>query len=324
MDNNSKHDAKPPVLAIAVPCFNEGEVIPSTAARLSEIMGRLKSCGKIAEDSFVYFIDDGSVDGSWQILSRMHSENGQFKALKLSRNFGHQNALFAGLVTIKDKCDIAISIDADLQQDPEVIHEFVECYLNGADIVFGVRNDRDSDGMMKRWTASLFYRLMSWMGVATIRNHADYRLLSKRALNALALHSEPNLFLRAICTQLGFKSEVVRFDVRAREVGVSKYTIRKMINLAVNGITSFSIAPLRMIALLGFMIFGTTTLMSIYIAFRALVVGDTVAGWASTALPIYFLGGIQIMCMGVIGEYVAEVLITVKQRPKYIAETELF
>lgn len=315
---------KSPILAVVVPCYNEEDSIPSAAQKLLDIIKSLVLDGKISADSFIYFIDDGSIDNSWKILSEMNLKDKQIKALKLSRNFGHQNALFAGLVSIKDKCDAAISIDADLQQDPNIIKDFVESYVKGSDIVYGVRKDRGSDGILKKITALSFYRLMSWMGVTTIKNHADYRLLSRRALSALAEYSEPNLFLRAICTQLGFRSDTVYFDVRAREAGVSKYTVRKMINLALNGIVSFSVSPLRMIAVIGVVIFGITTLMSAYIIFRALFVGDTVPGWASTALPIYFLGGIQIMCMGVIGEYLAEVLATVKRRPKYIAEAELF
>jgi glycosyltransferase involved in cell wall biosynthesis len=317
------NDRKLPILAVVVPSYNEEDSLPHAEDKLLEVLDGLVLCGKISSDSFIYFIDDGSVDRSWKLLSEMNLRDGRIKALKLSRNFGHQNALFAGLVSIKDKCDAVISIDADLQQDPNVISDFVDAYINGSDIVYGVRNDRSSDGVSKKVTAIAFYRLMSWMGVTTIKNHADYRLLSRRALAALTEHSEPNLFLRAICTQLGFKSDTVYFDVKAREIGVSKYTLRKMINLALSGIVSFSVSPLRMIAVIGVAIFGVTTLMSAYIFLRTLLIGDTAPGWASTALPIYFLGGIQIMCMGVIGEYLAEVLMTVKRRPRYISEDEL-
>ncbi|WP_319587617.1 glycosyltransferase family 2 protein [uncultured Desulfobulbus sp.] len=313
-----------PVLAIVIPCFNEQESIPGTLLSLLGVLDKLVSIGRITTESFLYFVDDGSTDNTWYLLSSIHKKEHRVRCLKLSRNFGHQTALIAGLISVKNKCDISISIDADLQQDPNVMDKFIESYLNGADIVFGVRNNRVADGIFKRITALAFYRIMSIMGVTIIKNHADYRLLSKRALEALTAHNEPNLFLRAICVQLGFKTGTVYFDVVERNAGVSKYSLRKMLKLAVNGITSFSIFPLRIIAILGVLIFGLTALMAIYVICRTLLVGDTVPGWASTTLPIYFLGGVQVLCIGIIGEYLAEVVNAVKQRPRFIIETELF
>lgn len=324
MTNSFLYKAGLPVLAIVVPCFNEEEALKPAAQTLLAILEKLIHEESIGADSFVCFIDDGSVDGSWPWLVQEHISQPRIRGLKLSKNFGHQNALMAGLMAVKNRCDIAISIDADLQQDPYSIPEFVKAHLAGADVVFGVRKDRLSDGAFKRTTALAFYGAMSLLGVTTIKNHADYRLLSRRALEALSAYTEPSLFLRAITVQLGFKSAIVYFDVKARSIGESKYTLGKMISLAVQGVTSFSVAPLRWIAMVGLVIFGVTLLMSAYIVFRTLFVGDTVPGWASTTLPIYFLGGVQILCMGVIGEYLAQVLNSVKQRPRYIVEGELF
>lgn len=324
MKNEFPERAKLPVLAIVVPCFNEEKALPPAVQTLLSILDELIQERSIDNESFLYFIDDGSSDGSWQWLIATHQAASRVRGLKLSKNFGHQNALMAGLMAVKNRCDISISIDADLQQDPRSIREFVQAYLAGADVVFGVRKDRNSDGVFKRTTALAFYRLMSMLGVTTIKNHADYRLLSRKALEALSAYTEPALFLRAISVQLGFKSAIVYFDVKERSIGESKYTIGKMLSLAVHGVTSFSVAPLRLIALTGLLIFSATILMSAYILVRALFVGDTVPGWASTTLPIYFLGGIQILCMGIIGEYLAQTLNTVKQRPRYIVEGELF
>jgi glycosyltransferase involved in cell wall biosynthesis len=324
MDIQSLSFRETPVLAVVVPCFNEQESIPEAVETLLAVVDQLVSAGSIAPNSFLYFIDDGSSDASWHMLRSANDHDGRVKALKLSRNFGHQNALLAGLSSIKDRCDVSISIDADLQQDPNSIGDFIKAYKDGADVVFGIRNDRNSDDIFKKNTASIFYRMMSLMGVTIIPNHADYRLLSRKALAALAEYSEPDPFLRAICAQLGFKSGTVYFDVIARKAGVSKYSLSKMLGLAVTGVTSFSVVPLRIIAVLGLLIFGVTVMMSLYVLGRTVFVHDTVPGWASTTLPIYFLGGIQLLCMGIIGEYLAKVLDTVKARPRFISEAELF
>lgn len=313
-----------PILAIVVPCFNEQESIPVTARILGEVLDSMMRRDLVSKQSYLYFVDDGSTDASWSLLATLHTENKNLRALKLSRNFGHQPALLAGLLAVNGRCDAAISIDADLQQDPLVIPQFVERYISGAEIVFGVRKDRASDGWFKKTTALAFYRVMTVMGVTIVPNHADYRLLGWHAIAALEEYAESNIFLRAICAQLGFRADIVYFDVKERYAGASKYSLIKMIKLAVEGITSFSVVPLRAVAVLGVLIFGMTTVMGFYIAFRALVIGDTVPGWASTTLPIYFIGGIQILCMGVIGEYVAQIVSNVKRRPRYITERELF
>ncbi len=313
-----------PVLAIVVPCFNEQDSIPVTARILGEVLDSMIRRDLVSEQSYLYFVDDGSTDASWNLLATLHANNKNLRALKLSRNFGHQSALLAGLLSVNGRCDAVISIDADLQQDPLVIPQFVERYISGAEIVFGVRNDRASDSWFKKTTALSFYWIMKVMGVTIIQNHADYRLLGRHAIEILKEYSEPNIFLRAICAQLGFRSDTVYFDVKERNVGASKYSLTKMMKLAVEGITSFSVVPLRAVATLGLLIFGMTVVMGFYIAFRALIIGDTVPGWASTTLPIYFIGGIQILCMGVIGEYIAQIVSNVKRRPRYISERELF
>jgi len=313
-----------PTLAIIVPCFNEEESVPTSVQILQEVLDGMKTIKLVSEESYLYFVDDGSNDSTWKYLHNIHLTSPKVRALKLSRNFGHQTALLAGLMAVKGRCDAAISIDADLQQDPLAIPEFVKKYIEGADVVFGVRNDRSSDGLFKRATATWFYSLMKVMGVMIIPHHADYRLLSNRAIEALAEHTEPNIFLRAICVSLGFKTETVYFDVRERAKGLSKYSFAKMLKLALDGITSFSVVPLRAIAVLGFLIFCGSLLMAFYVIYRSLVVGDTVPGWASTTLPIYVLGGIQILCMGIIGEYISQIVTAVKRRPRYIQESELF
>jgi len=324
MNSNKSSPPTLPVLAVVVPCYNEQDALPNTISVLSTVLSEMVQDKLISADSFLYFVDDGSTDFTWALLMSAHAENSQVRGLKLSRNFGHQNALVGGLMSIKGRCDISISLDADLQQDPLAMREFVRQYKSGADIVFGVRRDRDSDSGFKRATALGFYRLMTAMGVKVIPNHADYRLLSRRAMESLGQHKESNMFLRAICAQLGFKSAVVEFDVVERTAGESKYSLSKMLKLAIDGITSFSVAPLRMITIVGSLIFAASALMGLYILFRSLVVGDTVPGWASITLPIYFLGGIQILCLAVIGEYIAQIFTGVKQRPKYIVEEEVF
>lgn len=317
-------DVRCPVVAIVVPCFNEQESIPDTVRILGDVLDSMVRRNLVSNQSYLYFVDDGSTDASWSLLAALHAKNNSLRALKLSRNFGHQSALLSGLLAVSGRCDAAISIDADLQQDPLIIPNFVERYISGAEIVFGVRNDRASDGWLKKTTALGFYRIMKAMGVAIIPNHADYRLLGRRALAVLEDYAETNIFLRAICAQLGFRTDTVYFDVKERHAGESKYSFAKMMKLAVEGIASFSVVPLRAMAVLGFMIFGLTVVMGFYIAFRALIVGDTVPGWASTTLPIYFIGGIQILCMGIIGEYIAQIVSNVRRRPRYIKERELF
>lgn len=312
-----------PRLAIVLPCFNEGESIHNAVAVLTAIMQELSDEELISKESYIFFVDDGSSDDTWPVIENFNREDNAIKGMKLSRNFGHQAALLAGLTAVTPDCDVAISIDADLQQDPRAIREFVEQYRNGADVVLGIRRDRGTDGWFKKQTALAFYVLMRAMGVDTIPNHADYRLLSKRALQTLALFPEPSIFLRATCLQLGFRVRTVLFDVSERRFGQTKYSPRKMLRLAIYGITSFSVMPLRIVAVMGFVLFLISLGMGIFVAWRALLVGDTVPGWASTTLPIYFIGGVQLLCLGVVGEYVGQIYSTVKNRPRWICEQTL-
>ena len=313
-----------PLLAIVVPCYNEQESILLTMEVLCALLRDMIEKDQVSSESFLYFVDDGSADQTWNLLERTNGADKSVRALRLSRNFGHQNALLAGLMMVKDRCDAALSIDADLQQDANTIPEFVAKYRDGADIVFGIRQDRKSDNWFKRTSAEVFYSLMRIMGVAIIPNHADYRLLSKRALAALSQYSEANIFLRAICAQLGFQTAVVHFQVKERLYGSTKYSFLKMLRLAAYGIVSFSIVPLRMVTVLGLLIFAVSVVMGGYVVYHSVVIGDAVPGWASTALPIYFIGGVQLLCMGIIGEYIGQVLSVVKQRPRYIHDFELF
>lgn len=320
MDKIFFGDRNPPNIILVIPCFNEHEGLHATCSKLLEVFVDLIDSNVISPLGRIVFVDDGSTDHTWEIIKSFCGKSKYIKGVKLSRNFGHQNALMAGLMYAKDKCDASISMDADLQQDPTAIKKFINNFINGDDIVFGVRSDRLTDGLFKRITANFFYWLMNIMGVHIIPNHADYRLLSKRAIDTLAEYREPNLFLRAACVDVGFRSSTVEFAVSEREHGKSKYSIAKMIGLAFNGITSFSATPLRLISVIGILIFGLSICMGIYIFLRYLLVGDTVPGWASTTLPIYILGGLHILCLSVIGEYIAQILMGVKDRPTYIVE----
>ncbi len=310
-------------LAIVVPCHNESESVNHAVTQLTALLLELANEGLTSNNSYLFFVDDGSTDETWAIIEESNRNNKLIKGLKLSHNFGHQAALLAGLSTVTNECDAAISIDADLQQDPLAIRDFLNEFHNGADIVLGVRKDRGTDGWLKKQTALWFYTLMRLMGVDIVPNHADYRLLSNRALEALALFSEPSIFLRATCLQLGFRVSKVLFDVSERQFGQTKYSIRKMLRLALHGITSFSVVPLRIVALIGFVIFLSSLGMGGYVIWHALFVGDTIPGWASITLPIYFIGGVQLLCLGVVGEYVGQIYKTVKNRPRWVCERKL-
>lgn len=321
---NTFRTAVTPTLAIIVPCYNEYESIPQAVEVLSTVLRDMIHGSLVSAESFLYFVDDGSYDGTWSLLWAAYQTDNRVRALRLARNFGHQNALLAGLMMVKDRCDAAVSIDADMQQDPFAIPQFVAKYNEGIDVVLGVRSDRNSDNWFKRTTAWGFYHFLRVMGVPVIPNHADYRLLSKKALFALSQYGEGNLFLRAVCTQLGLTQAIVHFEVKQRRYGQTKYSFFKMLRLAIHGVTSFSVVPLRIVTLSGFLIFSGSILMGGYILYQALVVGNTVPGWASTTLPIYFIGGIQLLCLGIVGEYVGQIFSEVKQRPRYITDVELF
>ncbi len=305
-------------LGIVLPCYNEEEVIFETTKRLTLILNHLINVHKIKSNSKVYFIDDGSQDKTWGIIESLVHENTFITGIKLSRNKGHQNALLAGLLNAEG--DALISIDADLQDDVNVIEAMVDKYAKGNIIVYGVRRQRTTDTIFKRWTALLFYKLMLSMGVDIEYNHADYRLMGRQALDSLKEYREVNLFLRGIVPLIGFQSSSVFYDRSERYAGESKYTLSKMLSFAWNGITSFSVVPLRLITTLGFITLSLTILMSLWIIGVKLFSGEAVPGWASTVLPIYFLGGVQIFSIGILGEYLGKIYSETKSRPRYIIE----
>ena len=314
----------PPVLAVVVPCFNEEQAVNTTAARLVELLGQLSAAGKIDAASFVYFVDDGSLDGTWAAVEELHErEPARVKGLRLARNAGTQNALLAGLLSVRERgADCAVTIDADLQQDERVIETFVEKFRAGAQIVYGVRRAR-GDSLLRRAASSFFYNLMWLMGARIIRHHSEYRLVSRKAIDAVSEYREYNLFLRGIFADTGLRSEIVRFDVRRRAAGKSKHSLRRLAALALDGITSFSVVPLRLVTAAGALIFlfsCAMTLFYLYHKFR----GNTPPGWAGTIIPIYFLGGVQIMFLGLVGEYIGKIYKEVKARPRYLKDEELF
>ena len=314
---------KLPTIAVVMPCYNEEASIQPSGQTIRDILDNLISQQKIANNSFIYFVDDGSTDNTWQEINNLYHSTPHVKATKLSRNFGHQAALLSGLNAVSDHCDAAISLDVDLQQDPNVIPIFIEKFIDGNEVVLGVRYDRDQDSWFKRKSANFFYQFSELMGLHIIRNHADYRLLGKKAMVALNEYKEPNLFLRALCINLGFQSAQVKFQVHERKFGSTKYTFTKMLTLALHGITSFSIRPLRFVAAIGLFIFLMALCMSAYALWSVLFTERTVPGWASTVIPIYFIGGIQLLCLGVVGEYIGQIYMTTKQRPRWIRESTL-
>ncbi len=305
-------------LAIVVPCYNEEEVLPETTRRLLDLLERLTGAGKVAPGSGVHYVDDGSKDRTWALITEQAARYPQIHGIKLSRNRGHQNALLAGLFTVPG--DIVVSIDADLQDDVSAIEAMVDAHLRGADVVYGVRRLRATDDVFKRNTALAFYRLMGIFGAESVYNHADFRLMTRRAIDGLKQFGEINLFLRGLVPLVGFPSEIVTYDRAQRFAGVSKYPLRKMLAFAVEGITSFSVVPLRMITTIGFITFFASLLMSLWVLYVRIFSTTAVPGWTSTVLPIYFIGGIQILCMGIMGEYVGKIYGEVKNRPRYIVE----
>jgi len=311
-----------PVLAIVVPCLNEELVIGDTARRLVEVLQKLSAAGKVDAGSFVYLVDDGSRDRTWAVVEELHGRDARVKGLKLARNVGTQNALLAGLLGVKDHADCVVTIDADLQQDEAVIETFLEKYAAGAHIVYGVRRGR-GDSYLKKATSGFFYSLMRLMGARIIKHHSEYRLVSRKAIDAIAEYREYNLFLRGIFVDIGYKSEVVPFTVRRRGAGKSKHDFRKLASLALDGITSFSIVPLRLVTVAGMLVFLFSVLMTLFYLYHK-IKGHTPPGWAGTIIPIYFLGGVQIMFLGIVGEYIGKIYQETKARPRYIKDTELF
>ncbi len=310
------------ILYLVIPCYNEEEVLPETARQLLAKMNSMFERGMISRESRILFVNDGSKDRTWEIIEELHASNPIYSGVKLSRNKGHQNALLAGLMTAKEKADMMISLDADLQDDVDVIDQMVEKYYAGNDIVYGVRSARKMDTFFKKFTAEAFYKLLKAMGVEIVYNHADYRLMSKRAVEGLSQFREVNLFLRGIVPLIGYKSEIVTYERHERFAGESKYPLKKMLAFATDGITSFSIKPIRLITTCGILIFGVSILMLLY----SLIVhfmGRTVAGWTSMIISIWAIGGLQLLAIGVVGEYIGKIYLETKDRPKYIIETVL-
>lgn len=305
-------------LAIVVPCYNEEEVLHETSKRLLYLLEKLIKSDKINSRSEIYFVDDGSKDETWRIINELTATHQAFRGIKLSRNRGHQNALLAGLFSVE--ADATISIDADLQDDVNAIEEMVDAFLDGSDVVYGVRKRRESDTFFKRSTAEGFYTFMKFLGVDIVYNHADYRLLSKRAVEELKGFKEVNLFLRGVVPLIGFQSSVVYYDRDKRFAGESKYPLKKMLSFALDGVTSLSVSPLRFITVTGFIIFLISLVMIFWVLSIKLFTQDAISGWASTVLPIYFIGGIQLFSLGIVGEYVGKIYLESKARPKYIIE----
>ena len=313
---------KTPVLFIVVPCYNEQEALPLTARRLTELMDDMIARQIIDPASRIVLVDDGSRDETWRVISQLHAADRRFEGVKLAHNAGHMNALWAGMTLCAERCDCVITIDADLQDDVNAMYGFLEEFQNGADVVFGVRSSRERDTFFKRTTAQGFYRLMGRLGVEMVYNHADYRLLSRRALQALLSFGEVNMFLRGMVPLLGFKTAQVRYERGERVAGESKYPLKKMLAFAMEGITSFSNKPIRYVLLLGALCALLGVGMAVYVI-ASVARGLTVAGWASIMMSIWLLGGLQLMALGMIGEYIGKTYMETKRRPKFILEEHL-
>lgn len=310
------------ILYLVIPCYNEEEVLHETAKQLLEKMNSMFERNMISRESRIMFVNDGSKDRTWEIIEELHASNPIYSGVKLSRNKGHQNALLAGLMTAREKADMTISLDADLQDDVNVIDQMVEKYYEGNDVVYGVRSARKTDTFFKKFTAQGFYKLMQAMGVDIVYNHADYRLMSRRALEGLSQFKEVNLFLRGIVPLIGYKSDVVTYERHERFAGESKYPLKKMLSFATDGITSFSIKPIRLITTCGFLIFMISLLMLAYFLVVHFM-GRTVAGWTSTIVSIWAIGGLQLLAIGIVGEYIGKIYLETKERPKYLIEKVL-
>ncbi len=310
------------IMYIVIPCYNEEEMLPITAKALMKKIDELTADGRIDPKSKVMFVDDGSKDKTWQIINQLHTLSSMFTGVKLSRNKGHQNALLAGLMTAKNYADIIVSMDADLQDDINAIDGFLDKRAEGCDIVYGVRSSRETDTAFKRNTAQMYYKFLEKLGVEITYNHADYRMMSKRAVEALESFKEVNLFLRGLVPMVGFKSDIVTYKRNERVAGESKYPLKKMLAFAIEGITSLSVKPIRLITWLGVVMFLVSIIMLIYflITWGG---GNTVRGWASTITSVWAIGGLQLLAIGVIGEYIGKIYLETKARPKYIVEINL-
>ncbi|MCI8357105.1 MAG: glycosyltransferase family 2 protein [Lachnospiraceae bacterium] len=311
---------KIPVLYLVVPCYNEEEVVEKSARVMGDKLRRLIGEGKIRQGSKIMFVNDGSRDNTLRLLHQIASEDTLYSVVSLAGNYGHQSAILAGMMTAKDHADAVVTIDADLQQDIEALDKFLACYMGGSEVVYGVRNDRHSDGTFKKGSATIYYKLMHLLGSKVIANHADYRLMSKKALEALSEYRETNLFLRGLIPTMGFASDVVYFDVKKREAGRSKYTLGKMMTLAMDGITSMSVTPLRMIAVIGFIVCIFSFVMCI-ISLVDWMLGNNVPGYTTSLIVSLIMGGITLLSLGIIGEYIGKIYMETKKRPRYIIDT---
>lgn len=309
-------------LYLAIPCYNEQEVLYDTTEKLTAKFDSMIDDGKITAESKIVYIDDGSKDKTWEIISELHKSNKYVNGIKMSRNRGHQNSLLGGMLTIKDDCDCVISIDADLQDDINVFDKMVEDFEKGSEIVYGVRSKRATDTAFKRMTAQGFYKILSLLGAEVVYNHADFRLMSRRALNALASFKEVNLFLRGLVPLVGYKSSIVEYERSERLAGESKYPLKKMLGLAWDGVTSLSMKPIRMITTLGVVVFCISILMLIY-SFVMWLIGNTVSGWTSMTVSIWAIGGLQLLAIGVVGEYIGKIYMETKNRPRFIVDEQL-
>ncbi len=308
-------------MAIVVPCYNEEDVLPLSLPALLTKMADMMSAGQCTKDSYILLIDDGSQDATWRLIEKSVSESGgSIQGIRLARNVGHQAALMAGLDHVTGRCDAAISIDADLQDDIEAMSRMIDAYRQGAELVLGVRDSREVDTWFKRNSAVGFYKVLRWMGVDLVENHADFRLMSAQALRNLGQFSEYNLFLRGLVPMLHQRIETVTYDRSERTAGETKYPMRKMLSLAWNGMTSFSVQPLRFISAMGFLVFLATLVMLAY-ALIGLFSGQVIPGWASVVIPLYLLGGLLMISLGMVGEYIAKLFLEVKQRPRYLIDT---
>lgn len=307
------------ILYVIIPCFNEEEVLYETAKRLKEKTNALIGKGKIAGNSKIIFVNDGSKDCTWKLIQKLHEEDHLYGGINLTCNKGHQNALLAGLMIAKEYADMVISMDADLQDDINAMDDMVEKYLNGIDIVYGVRSSRAKDTFFKKVSAEAFYQAMKWLGADTVFNHADYRLMSRRAIEGLAEYKEVNLFLRGIIPMIGYPSDFVYYERGKRFAGESKYPLSKMFSFAIEGITSLSIKPIRLITIMGFLIFIMSIIMTIY-SFVRHFMGATIVGWTTLMVSVWAIGGLILLALGIVGEYIGKVYLETKERPRFLVE----
>lgn len=315
---------EPPRLAIVVPCYNEQEALPASLDTLLKLLDDMTSDRLISGDSYIMCVDDGSRDNTWQLIARAHSDDPRVKGISLTHNRGHQNALLAGLDAVTDRCDISVSIDADLQDDPQAIRQMVKLYSDdGAEIVYGVRSSRESDSWFKRTSAQTFYRLQRALGVDSVYNHADYRLMSNRAMHLLGQYGESNMYLRGIVPQIGLRTATVSYPRTARTAGETHYPLSKMLSLSIDGITSFTAKPMRMIFTIGFVLLVLDIIVALWVLI-AYFRHATISGWSSLMLSVWFLGSLILMGLGIVGEYIGKIYIEVKHRPRFAVREEIF